>query len=159
MSEPTFEDQIATVLRVAAELEGRWVVQKCRYGIWAGIMINAIMPEAPVSQMWVPFSAQDTYESSGEAVDEMERLRTIDGEVPMRVRPVEDDIETTCLSPRTGTEKREYGDTSITWGEVKQKFSTVVIQCSNQSLRKMWTLVGSDPLSQRKAFDRERGNP
>lgn len=126
MSEPTFDDQIATVLRVEVELEGRWVVQKCEFGIRAGIQIHAIIPESPVDQMWVPFSARDTYETSGEAVDEMERLSAIGADVPMRVSPVQEDIDCTYLFPRTGAEKRKYGDIAITWGELKRRFPEVI---------------------------------
>ena len=122
MSDPTLQDQIATVLRIEAELRGRWTVQKCRFNIWGGIQINSIMPDDPIHQMWFPFSRRNTYETSGEAVDEMQRMRAIAPDVSMRVSPAASDIDATYLFPRTGAEKQMYGETSITWGELRRRF-------------------------------------
>jgi hypothetical protein len=63
--------------------------------------------------MWFPFSRRNAYETSGEAVDEMHRMQAVVPNVPMRVSPAGNDIDTTYLFPRTGAEKQKYGETAL----------------------------------------------
>jgi hypothetical protein len=123
LRETKFHEQIALLLRVTEQLRGCWVVQRNLFDEWRGLFVNPISPEAPLSKGFYPVTG--TYATSGEAVDAMLAMQTkYPNCPPLRVVPVQKDINATQLYPGTYDLKKKYGEYPK-WGELLRKFPEI----------------------------------
>ena len=70
LRETTFREQIETVLMVEQKFEGRWVIQKFKFGEWSGLWVVPIDVEDPVTEMWGPFGSSTTPPKSNRSLAE-----------------------------------------------------------------------------------------
>jgi len=133
LRETSFREQVETIIAVAEQLEGWWVIQRFQFDEWRGIRINPLMTDDPVHEEY-PVSGTLTYATSSEAVDATIALNEKFPYVLMRVGPVAEDIRATRLLPRTRSEKLIFGEYPR-WGELLKKCGgaeNVLAQCDGQ---------------------------
>lgn len=75
IKEESFAEQIATLVRVTAELKGRWIIQKFQFEEWRRIILNPLMLYDPVHECWAPICGVTTYATSSEAADAIQTLQ------------------------------------------------------------------------------------